>query len=194
MQRNKYMTMDEVKQLRSTSEGWALRDLAAGRQRGPLVWLVVDVALSTGLRVGEISAIKVEDCKLSRDYIEVTRSKKRGERKPEALQISKDLRDHLRQWIGDRKAGSLWLGERGDLTAQGLQRIWKAAIKRAGLPSTISIHQARHTLATHLYQRTRDLRLVQKQLGHSSPTTTAQMYAEVLPEVVQTALDTLYQT
>jgi len=43
------------------------------------------------------------------------------------------------------------------------------------------LHDARHTNATALYEATKSLRLVQKQLGHSSLTTT-QVYADVSPE------------
>ena len=88
--------------------------------------------------------------------------------------------------------GPLFVGCRGPLTAQGLQRIWKAAVRRAGLPAELSIHSARHTLAVHLLRKTGNLRQVQKQLGHSSPATTANMYADVSFEDMQTGVTGLY--
>ena len=91
------------------------------------------------------------------------------------------------------KPGSaLFVGGRGKLTAQGLQRIWKAAVKRAGLPKEITIHCARHTIAVHLLKKTGNLRQVQKQLGHSSPATTANMYADISFEDMQNGLNGLY--
>lgn len=69
---------------------------------------------------------------------------------------------------------------------------WKAAIKRAGLPAELSIHSARHTLAVHLLKKTGNLRQVQKQLGHSSPTIAAAMYADVTFEDMQDGLSGLY--
>ena len=45
------------------------------------------------------------------------------------------------------------------------------------------LHAARHTFGTYAYQATKDLRLVQKQLGHSKPSTTA-IYADCTPEVI----------
>ena len=78
------------------------------------------------------------------------------------------------------------------MTAQGLQRIWKRAIKRASLPKELSIHSARHTLATHLLKKTGNLRLVQKQLGHSSPVTTANLYADVDFGTMQESVTSLY--
>ena len=44
-----------------------------------------------------------------------------------------------------------------------------------------SIHSLRHSWGTYLYQKTKDLRLVQKELRHRSPQTTA-VYADVTPE------------
>ena len=43
------------------------------------------------------------------------------------------------------------------------------------------LHDARHTAATLLYEASQDLRLVQKQLGHSRPSITA-VYADVCDE------------
>lgn len=84
------------------------------------------------------------------------------------------------------------MGERGALTVQGLQKIWKTAVGKAGLPRELSIHSARHTIAVQLLRKTRNLRHVQKQLGHSQPSTTANMYADVPFEDMQKALENLY--
>ena len=85
------------------------------------------------------------------------------------------------------------MGERGPLSVQGLQQIWKRAIWDAGLPSDLSIHSARHTVAVHLLRKTRNLRQVQKQLGHASPATTANMYADVPFEDMQAGIEGLYE-
>ena len=79
------------------------------------------------------------------------------------------------------------------LTAQGLQRIWKRSIKLAGLPKELSIHSARHTIAVHLLRKTSNLRQVQKQLGHASPATTANMYADISFEDMQNGVTGLYE-
>lgn len=189
--REKYMDMDEVKQLRTVTEAGAITDLRAGRVRGPLAWMLVDLALSTGLRVSEMAALTLKDIDLKRGAISVTRMK-RKKKKRETLAISKDLTAHLKEYIGRRKTGKLFIGKQGDLTAQGLQRIWKAAVKRAGLPKEITIHSARHTIAVHLLKRTGNLRQVQKQLGHASPATTANMYADISFEDIQNVVNGLY--
>jgi len=203
--RPKYLDEAEVKQLRTVTEAQAIVDLRAGRVNGPLAWMVVDIALSTGLRVSEIAALTVENVNLKRGSLTVHRAKKRRQSGPETLAIGKELVDHLRAYLTWRSArvsdlglpatkGPLFVGGRGALTAQGLQRIWKSAVKRAGLPKELSIHCARHTIAVALLKRTGNLRQVQKQLGHSSPAITANMYADVSFEDMQQGVSGLYAT
>ena len=62
----------------------------------------------------------------------------------------------------------------------------------AGLPKELSIHSARHTIAVHLLKKTCNLRQVQKQLGHSSPTTTANLYADISFTDMQAGVTGLY--
>jgi site-specific recombinase XerD len=197
--RTKYMDVKEVKELRTVTEARSITDLKAGRVGGVLGWMVVDLALSTGLRVSEMAALTIKDVDLKRGSISVIRRKRKKNRK-ETLAISKELRQHLRQFIDHKKtldqptkpSSKLFVGGRGKLTAQGLQRIWKAAVKRAGLSKEITIHCARHTIAVHLLKKTQNLRQVQKQLGHASPAVTANMYADISFEDMQNGLNGLY--
>ena len=182
--REKYMNADEVKQLRTVTEARAIVDLRKGRITGVTVWMVVDLALATGLRVSELAAIQIKDIDLKRGF---------KKKIVDSLAISPDLIKHLKEYIEDRAAGKLFVGERGDLTRYGLQQIWKSAVKRAGLPKELSIHSARHTMAVHLLKKTGNLRQVQKQLGHASPATTANMYADISFEDMQNGVTNLYQ-
>jgi site-specific recombinase XerD len=73
-----------------------------------------------------------------------------------------------------------------------LQYAFKVSLKEARLPKYYSIHASRHSYGTYLYQKTKDLRLVQKQLGHSSITTTT-VYADVTVEETLDAVNGLYK-
>jgi integrase len=226
--RKKYMDASEVRQLRTNTEGRGLRDLKKGRVNGVVQWMLVDLALSTGLRVSEMAALRVEDLDLKRGCMTVIRLKRhrrkkiaksgkkereavRESHKPvtEVLMVGKQLVSHLKTYLTWRScriadmdenrqkgltdvSGALLVGQRGPLSAQGLQQIWRAAIRWAGLPEEYSIHCARHTLAVHLLKRTGNLRQVQKQLGHSSPATTANMYADITFEDMQNGVNGLY--
>ena len=190
--RTKYMDVDEVKQMRTVTEARAIVDLRKGRISGILAWMVVDLALATGLRVSELTAIQIKDIDLKRGFIRVQR-KKRKKKVVDSLAISPELIKHLKEYIEDRTTGKLFVGERGNLTKYGLQQIWKSAVKRAGLPKELSIHSARHSMAVHLLKKTGNLRQVQKQLGHASPATTANMYADISFEDMQNGVTGLYQ-
>ncbi|MEE8190814.1 MAG: tyrosine-type recombinase/integrase, partial [Candidatus Scalindua sediminis] len=65
-------------------------------------------------------------------------------------------------------------------TTTALKISFKKAIVQAGLNPKYSIHSARHTYGIHLYHTTKNLRYVQKQLGHSNIMMTS-LYADVLP-------------
>lgn len=192
--RTKYMDSDEVKQLRTVTEAKAIVDLKTGRVNGIRAWMLIDLALSTGLRVSEMAALKIKDVDLKRGCLLVIRMKRKKKVK-ETMAFGKDLAQHLKAYITwtERKSGALFVGSRGTLTAQGLQRIWKRSIKLAGLPKELSIHSARHTIAVHLLRKTSNLRHVQKQLGHASPATTANMYADISFEDMQNGVTGLYE-
>ena len=191
--REKYMDADEARQLRTVTEAKAIVDLKKGRIQGPLAWMLVDLALSTGLRVSEMADLNIQDLDFKRGSMKVVRLK-RKKKVRETMAIGKDLIQHLREYLewDDRAKGPLFVGQRGPLTSRGLQQMWKAAVERAGLPDELSIHSARHTLATHLLKKTGNLRQVQKQLGHASPATTANMYADIAFEDMQDGVNGLY--
>lgn len=219
--RTKYMSASEVQQLRTVTQAAAIVDLAEGRRRGPLAWMLVDLALGTGLRVCEIAALTVSDVDLKRQLLRIVRRKKRekvpgeyitvdGKRKPvyrplrvkTSLPIDDELVAHLRDYIENQRqtgdSDSLWIGKQGAITAQGLELIWRGAVVRAGLineagAALYSIHSARHTAAFHLLRKTGNLRHVQKQLGHSNPSTTANMYADICDEDMRAGMSGLYE-
>lgn len=87
----------------------------------------------------------------------------------------------------------LFPGRTGEPTTQsGLWRRWKAALAGAGAGvSDRPLRARRHTCGTALYRATKDLRLVQKQLGHSRPATTA-FYADVLDEDMAAGVDKMW--
>ena len=79
--RKKYMDMEEVNQLRTVTEAGAIVDLKKGRVKGPLAWMVIDLALSTGLRVSEMAALKIKDLDIKRGAISVIRLKRKKKTK-----------------------------------------------------------------------------------------------------------------
>jgi len=200
IERDKFMDAAEVKKLRSTCEAHALADLRAGRITAVVQWAVVDTALSTGLRVGELAKLTCGDVDLRRGSLRVCRLK-RKKTKQELLALGDDLWNHLKDFMAWKEAvgqgvkakAPLFCSKRdGPLPRRGIQQMFKSVIKRTGLPSELSIHSCRHTLAVYLLKKTGNLRQVQKQLGHSSPAITANMYADISFEDMQAGLNGLY--
>ena len=197
--RTKYMDEREVSVLRTVAEAHAITDMQAGRLRGVLAWAVLDVALQTGLRASEIVRLKVGDFDPRHQSLRVWRHKRRKQGQ-ETMAVGKSLSKHLRDFIawkrsagqGTDKDDPLFVGKRGPLTKRGLQQVWTMAIAKAGLPAELSIHCARHTMAVHLLRKSGNLRMVQKQLGHGSPSTTANMYADISFEDMRAGVDGLF--
>ncbi len=77
------------------------------------------------------------------------------------------------------------------MTRFGIGTVFKTIAKAAGIDSHHSIHSCRHTYATNLYKASGyNLRMVQKQLGHSSITTTS-VYSDVINKDLDQALENM---
>ena len=192
--RTKYLEEDEIKRLKDSAEAVAALDLKKGRRQGIATWMVVDLVLGTGVRVSELAHIKIEDIDFKRGLIRVHRSKKR-KKTIDSLALSKNLLGHLKEYIEwtSRSTGPLFKSQRRpEMTAQGLQQIWKQAIRKARLPEEYSIHAARHSVGFHLYRKTGNLVQVQRQLGHASPAVTANFYTDVSFEQMRDGMTGLY--
>ncbi len=188
--RDKFLSTDEVKRLLKVCEEQADLDLLKGRQTWVTRHMLVALALRSGLRVGEIAALKIGDIHLGgrETYISVRRGK--GD-KPRDVFFNGSLVKPLKRYI-DIKAktwkqpvspsDSLFShGEGKPFTTMALYFSFKKALQKAGLPLHHTIHHARHTFATHLLADTGNLKFVQKQLGHENIAHTA-LYADILPE------------
>ena len=139
--------------------------------------LIIELALGTGLRVSEMSNLKVEDLYLKRGQGSIHVKNGKGG-KNRVVDIGSNLKKQILEFLDYRNMNSPYLfpSERGEkMTRSGIQQIFKKWAKKAKIPSHYSIHSLRHTYATNLYKASGyNLRLVQKQLGHSSPLTCPQ--------------------
>jgi integrase len=128
--------------------------------RGEIIFPMIAAALYTGMRFGELLALKWEDVDFARDQIRVARSKSRTFR---VIPLHKDLKKILIKGKG-----------RPDQTCfdyQNKRRIFKRMKKRARVPE-IGWHTFRHTFASHLIMSGVDIVTVSKLLGHADISTT----------------------
>ena len=148
--------------------------------------VIIELGLSTGLRVGEMSKLKVEDLQLKRGQNSlIVRSGKGG--KTRVVQFGVNLKNIILEYLEHRSTDSeyLFASERQKfMSVSALQKVFKKASKKAGLPTRYSIHALRHTFCTMLYKASGyNLRLVSLMAGHSSPNTTAVYAAVVNPDI-----------
>lgn len=187
----RYLMQVQIQALRRDAAGRA----DAARYRGNITavqrWLVIDIALQSGLRRQEIANIQLKHLHLSQNIIAV-QTLKRRKPKVDHLKVPDSLVKHIKQYLEYAEPKKfLFEGQRGPLTGQGIGQIFKRAAKLAGLPADLSIHSCRHTVGFHLLARTKNLRQVQKQLRHQNPASTA-VYADVDSQQMQAGMTDLY--
>ncbi len=182
--RTKFMTPTQISNLRRNAEDLAIIGLKRNLLIPPRDWMIIDLALSTGLRVSEISNLKEEDIFIGNNEFELIVTKGKGDKR-RTVYFDPSLKAHLKKYIvwkhssGKTEEYLLFSKHNPKMCVESLERVFNKLRDRAGLPAHFSFHCQRHSYATWLYEKTRDLRLVQKQLGHSSPVITA-LYADVV--------------
>jgi len=128
---------------------------------------------ATGLRVGELVRLRLDDIHADRMLIRVDQGKGRKDR---YTLLSPRLLSELRAyWRIERPHGWLFLnrGRNDHLPVGTAQKIYELCKLRAGITRGRGIHSLRHSFATHLLEAGVDLPTIQRLLGHTSLTTTA---------------------
>jgi site-specific recombinase XerD len=138
---------------------------------------ILTLTYSVGLRVSEITNLKIEDIDSKRMLINIKNAKGRKDRivplSPVVLGL---LRDYFKQY---RPKEYLFNGQTTTQYSIGsCQKIYKKYIENHG-----HIHTLRHSCATNLLEKGADLVIIQKILGHSSVKTT-QIYTHVSSQLL----------
>ena len=151
---------------------------------------LVDLLFATGIRVGEASALNVEDFAVQEGMFTV---EGKGGRRRLAFAVEERTlqvqRDHLaaRKELG-MNCPALFLNASGKrLSTQGMTKIVARLRREAGIQRHVTPHMLRHTVATLLLRNGADIRVVQEFLGHASIATT-QRYTHVTKEHLVGAL------
>ncbi len=169
---------DEAQALVDGVDGTSAQDL---RDR-----VVLELLYATGVRVGELCGLDVDDVDDARRVVRVLGKGARERTVPFGEPAARALtawRDRGRpSWATARSGPALLLGRRGGRLDQ---RAARALVHRrlADVPGAPDLgpHGLRHSAATHLLEGGADLRAVQELLGHASLATT-QLYTHVSVE------------
>lgn len=150
--------------------------------------VMLRLMLATGLRAGEVVALRPEHVDLDTCRLVVREGKGAKDR---VLWFSDEIRDALAEWL-ERRPQSPYLfptRDGGPLQTRYLRELVSRLAERARIAEAekVSPHTLRHTFATDLYRETHDLRLVQAALGHSSVQTT-EIYTHLVNGEVEDAL------
>lgn len=128
---------------------------------------------SAGLRVGEVTRLKVSDIDSERMMIRVNEGKGLkdrytllGERNLEILRLYYK-RYHPTEWLFPGRNPS------EPVSVSCVQRVFKTSVQLAGIKKKASVHTLRHSFATHLLESGTDLYYIQRLLGHKSASTTS---------------------
>jgi integrase len=154
--------------------------------------------LGTGMRLGEAIALEWSDVDLDGAVITVSRSSKLvakgdsyttgvgGTKSDRVRSVAIDsalvatLREHRRE--SGRIAGLVFTHNGAPLYRQQVFRAHKAALKAAGLPSSVRVHDLRHSAASAWLSGGESLVWTSRQLGHASVAITGDVYAHVVPQ------------
>ena len=148
--------------------------------------LIIEMLYATGLRVSELTNIKLDDINESNKSIRVMGKGQKmrivyyGDYAQKVL--NEYLNNNRNELLKGKTSKYLFINKNGDrLTYRGVEYLIDEISKYSSIKYKISPHVLRHTFATHLLQEGADLRSVQELLGHSSLATT-QIYTHITSE------------
>lgn len=156
----------------------------------------LSVAYGAGLRVAEVSALKVSDIDSTRMLLRIERGK--GGRYRNAM-LPEGLLLLLREWWrAGRQQGIMyadgWLfpGQNATvpISTRQLYRVVVQAAEAADIAKRVGPHTLRHSFATHLLEDGVDIRVIQALLGHAKLNTTA-FYTQVATKTMRAVISPL---
>jgi integrase/recombinase XerC len=154
---------------------------------------VVELLYATGIRVGELCALDIDDVDLGRQVVVVFGKGSRERTVPMGVPAARALVHWLDAGrpllCGPSSGAALFLGVRGRRLDQRAARtlVHRRVAAVPGAPA-MGPHGLRHSAATHLLEGGADLRSVQELLGHATLSTT-QIYTHVSVERLRAAYE-----
>lgn len=192
---------------------------AVAKDKGQIPYIVILLALSTGMRLGEIFGLQWDCVDLERGIVFIRRSLITGrklvvgqwlqepktQKSKRQIPLPPEVAEELRKYkvwqeeqieqLGDKYEDNTFVianmfGRPVD-TSNFTTRYFKAMLAEAGIDRSIKFHDLRHTHATLLLLEGINPKIVQERLGHSTVTMTLDTYSHLLPDMQDTAVKAL---
>jgi len=126
---------------------------------------------SAGLRISELTNLKIKDIDSKRMQIRVEQAK--GKKDRYTLLGEKTLEILRKYFLEYKPKDWIFEGREGEqYSTSSIQAILKISVDKVGIKKRITVHTLRHSFATHLLEAGTDIRYIQSLLGHSSGKTT----------------------
>ena len=162
-------------------------------------YMLIHLALKTGLRVAELRGLNISDIYIGKDVKKtlIVREEIAKGKKQRKVALNADIRKHLQKFYSYKKKAKESLADdsplfvsrnKNRISTDAVQDLTRKWCKEANLEENHTPHSFRHTFGTRLYRATANLRLVQTILGHSSIKTT-QIYTHILKEDMAEAVE-----
>lgn len=172
--------------------------------RGDRLHALYVLAITTGMRQGELIGLQWKDVDLDGSTLRVNRSVYEGLVSPpktsagrRTIRLSKLALSALKQHRVDAATRneriSEWVFPNANGTPIGHQnlhnRSWKPLLRRAGLPHSVRFHDLRHSCISLLLARGVPVKVVSEMAGHADISVTLSVYGHVLPDMQGTAAE-----
>ena len=164
------LTIDEINRI--------ISELDLSQPEGQRNKAILETLYSCGLRVSELTSLRISDLYLDEGFIRVEGKGSKQRLVPISPVAIKEIRLYMldRNRLNNIKKefeNILFLSRRGTALSRIMVfHIVKEYTEKAGIHKTVSPHTFRHSFATHLLERGANLRAIQQMLGHEKIATT----------------------
>ena len=181
-QRRRYLSAQELSQLRAALQRWEAQGPLSMRWRFAQL---VRLLLLTGARLREVMNAQWSEIEWGRQALLVPAE--RGKTGASEVQLSDRAIEVLRA-LEAAANGSRWVipGDTGEKPLIGYRRLWLALLSEAGIEG-LRVHDLRHSFASYALSGGQTLGVVGQLLGHRSAQTTTR-YAHLITETAQAAV------
>jgi integrase len=206
----------EKQQVKALTAEQAKALVKAAKEWNETVHIAILLALSTGMRRGELFGLHWQEVDLKNGTVTVNQSvttaggkiiwtKPKTESSNRKIPLPPDVVAELKKfklWQTEQrlKMGDKWENT-GIVVANMFGRVthptsfhsgyFKPLLKKAGIPNDVKFHDLRHTHATLLLQQGVNVKVVAERLGHSKATMTMDVYSHVMPDMQEAAVQAL---